>query len=82
MKGFTLDVMASAEAGFDLYEGPIESRADISVFLEKHGTAEPVAYLDCPHRDIAEGNHIFELPLSQARQVADALIALLAHIDD
>ncbi|PVZ56696.1 hypothetical protein [Arthrobacter sp. H-02-3] len=72
---FSLDVLASADLGLDTYEGPYQDRSDVSVssFLR---TDEGVTVLV----DIVSTEPV-ELPLGVARQLAEALLALLDDLD-
>jgi hypothetical protein len=72
---FNLDVLASADLGQDTCEGPHQDRPDVSVSSFQRA-GESVTILI----DVAAAGPV-ELPLAIARQLADALVALVAELD-
>lgn len=75
MKGFTLDVCASADAGWDVYEGPSEDRPEISVFTYQNVGEPPVVSLD------RRGCGVFVIDLETARVLSEALATLLKRLE-
>lgn len=72
---FNLDVLASADLGQDTCEGPHQDRPDVSVSSFQRAGESVTILIDSP------ASEPVELPLSVARQLADALSALLTDLD-